>query len=214
MVVVPRIPLTKLLASNTATLNTCRVIAFDPGAAATGWAVFQLDYRAFTRPEHKVLANMYGWDCGEFTGPEVDHYNHASTLVYRAHFTPMPFNYTLDVVSEDFELTQLIGGRNLLSPVRFNAVIDWECRKHGLSLQLQARQLRTSITKPRLAEFGFCGRFKKDEFSAMQHGITWLRRVKQKANQRPWKLADKGHTNDYYDCACHNGYACDLRHPT
>lgn len=208
-------PLNELFANKAASgPNTYRLVAFDPGAAATGWALFQLHCRAFTRPQNKVLANVIGWDCGEFHTTEIEQYDLASQLVYQAHYKPMPYNTTCHIISEDFELTQLIGGRNLLSPVRFNAVLDWECRKHGLTMTLQARQMRTAITRDRLHAFGFQGTWHKDEFSAMQHGLTWLRRIKQQANARPWLLSANGHANDHYDCACYEGYTCDIQHPT
>lgn len=195
-----------------ATPNEYHLVAFDPGGTI-GWAHFIVSVKAFSRPEHKVLRYIKSWNCGEFTGQETEQLQAASALIYRAHFDPPPFNTITHVVSEDFELTQLIGGRNLLSPVRINAVLDWECRKHGLELNLQARQMRTAVTKERLKLFGFQGSFRKDEFSAMQHAVTWIRRVKQKSRERPWKLSDRVSANAYWDCACRRRKQCDLMHP-
>lgn len=195
------------------------LVFFDPGGTI-GWAYFELDQRAFSRPEHKVLASIRFWDSGEFTGQEHEQEQMAVDLIDRAMFGPMPFNSRTDIGSEDFELTQMIGGKNLLSPVRINAVLDWECRKHGLTLQLQARQLRTSVTRERLKLWGFDERFRKDEFAAVQHAITWLRRVKQKSLAHPWKLSDGSSHNAFWDCACSRGRGrngrrakCDLIHP-
>lgn len=200
--------------------NEYHLVVFDPGGTI-GWSHFIVDYRAFSRPEHKVLRWLISWDCGEFTGQEHEQLRDACALIYRAHFEPMPFVTRTDVVAEDFELTQLIGGKNLLSPVRINAVLDWECRKQGLQLELQKRQMRTQITPERLELFGFQSPRKrwtttgkgKDEFSAMQHGLVKLRRVKDESRSRPWKFSDRVSANARWDCACERGRRCDLTHP-
>lgn len=192
--------------------NEYHLVAFDPGGTI-GWAHFILDIRAFSRPEHKVMRYLEYWNCGEFSGNENEQLTSAVGLIAKAKFGEMPFNTHTDVIAEDFELTQLVGGRNLLSPVRINAVLDWECRKRGLHLQLQARQLRTAVTKERLKLFGFAGSFRKDEFSAMQHGVTWLRRTKAKAREVPWKISNGVAHNAYWDCSCTNDAPCNLKHP-
>ena len=202
--------------------NEYHLVVFDPGGTI-GWAHFILDYRAFSRPDHKALAFLKSWDCGEFTGQETEQITQAVALIRRAHFDPPPFVTTTHVVSEDFELTQLIGGKNLLSPVRINAVLDWECRKHGLTLKLQQRQLRTQITPERLRLFGFeapnrrkrwgTSGVGKDAFAAMQHGIVYLRKIKDESRSRPWKLSDRVSANAFWDCRCEKGKRCDLTHP-
>jgi hypothetical protein len=192
--------------------NDYNLVVFDPGGT-TGWAQFIVDSRAFSRPEHKVLQWMYYWTCGELTGPEHEQLISAQQLIHNAVNYNKPFVNRTEIVAEDFELTQLVGGKNLLAPVRINAVLDWQCRQYGLQLYLQKRQMRTSITRERLALFGFGTGFKKDEFAAMQHGVTWLRRIKQQSLSKPWKLANEMHTNAYWDCACEDGNQCDISHP-
>lgn len=157
-------------------------ITFDPGGAGTGWALFVIDMRAFSSSEEKILNWVYDWDSGCFKGPEHGQIEAAVALFDTAHKWP---EAKLDIVSEDFELTQTIGGKNLLSPVRINAVLEWEAAKLGLPLTYQKRQLRTSITRQRLAIWGYEKRWQKDEFAAMQHMFTWLRRLKRRANERP-----------------------------
>ncbi len=213
--------------------NEYAVVAFDPGGCI-GWVHIRLDYRAFTRPENKVLANVIDWECGEFSGTEHQQCQEASKLIWRAKFGDMPFNSHTDVVSgglsradilsEDFELTQLIGGNNLLSPVRINAILGYECARLGLKLNLQKRSLRTRVTPVRLTYMGFNSPFRrtgswstqgrgKDAFAAMQHAIVWLRRIKKKSLRRPWKLGKGGVENREWDCACSRGRRCDLVHP-
>lgn len=202
------------------------ILAFDPGGII-GWAHLVLDYRAFSRPENKALRWLASWDVGELAGTELDQLNAASQMIYNTHF-PNEFNQRLDVISEDFELTQLIGGKNLLSPVRINAVLEWECVRQGLSLTLQRRVLRIGQTADRLNAFGFQGPSwratgaGKDAFAAMQHAVTWLRRIKEESRRLPWKLVDTM-GGRYWDCRCdtwtkkngsRNGSTlCDLRHP-
>jgi hypothetical protein len=151
------------------------VLVFDPGGVI-GWAKFIVDAKAFARPENKILANVDEWSAGELCGNEHEQLTHAAKMIrdrrQNAHF---------DVVVEDFELTQMLGGRNLLSPVRINAVLEWECFKNGVAFNTQKRTMRTNVTRDRLRNFGFTRGFKKDEFAAMQHAIVWLRRLKQKS---------------------------------
>lgn len=213
--------------------NEYHIVAFDPGGTM-GWAHLILSVRAFSRPEHKALRFLKSWDCGEFSGQENEQVEEASRLMWRAKFGSMPYNTTTDVVSaglskadflsEDFELTQTVGGHNLLSPVRINAKLDITAHRWGLVLHLQRRSMRTNITPERLRLFGFdspmnrggnwtkTGRG-KDMFAAMQHAIVWLRRTKEQSRARPWKLADGSTHNAKWDCACSRGRQCDLRHP-
>lgn len=199
--------------------NEYHIIWFDPGAAATGWGHLVLHAKAFARPERKVLPYVLSWDCGEFTGHEHEQLENAVTLMHNVRRNIYsPFMSKADIGTEDFALTQMVGGKNLLSPVRLNAVLDWEVRKLGLTLQYQDRTLRTSITRDRLTAFGFLGRFRKDEFAAMQHAITFMRRQKELSKTRPWKLSDGVSSNAYWDCACettdtYGRGQCDLNHP-
>lgn len=201
--------------------NEYHLVFFDPGGTI-GWAHFIVDYRAFSRPRNKVLANLISWDCGEFSGTETEQISAAVALIRRAHYEPMPFTTRTDVGTEDFDLKQLIGGKELLSPVRINAVLDWECRKQGLTLEYQLPTQRTQMTAERLELCGFHSPLQrrwskhgrgKDAFAAMQHGVTKLRRIKMQSLSRPWKLSDNVSSNAFWDCACERGKRCDLTHP-
>lgn len=169
--------------------NLYHVFTFDPGGTI-GWAHLIIDAKAFTNREAKVLRHLAYWDCGEFTGTEHEQIKAAVTAVRQRH---MYKHHRMDVLAEDFELTQLIGGKNLLSPVRINAVLEWEFKQIGLTLNYQRRSMRTSVTSARLKAFGFEGRWTtsgkgKDAFAAMQHAITWVRRVKRESTSRPWSM--------------------------
>lgn len=167
--------------------NEFHIVTFDPGGVI-GWCHMVIDFRAFLTPRAKVLANLISWDTGEFNGTESDNLHAAVALMREGRYGQMPFHSKTDVVTEDFELTQLVGGHNLLSPVRINAVLEWEAAQiGGVQFHYQKRQMRTGVTRERLKlmRLNFKG---KDSFAACQHAVTWARRVKQRANQRPWTL--------------------------
>lgn len=197
--------------------NEYHLSTYDPGGAGTGFAKFVVDTRAFSRPENKVLKYVKEWHSGCLTGTEHEMCRQAVTQIHTTVSTfGLNVNYLMyDVVSEGFDLTQLIGGRELLSPVRINSVLAWECDKNAVRFHEQARQMRTSTTKDRLRQFGFVKRWQKDEFAAMQHAIVWLRRLKKESIKHPWKLSDGSVLNAYWDCTCADarGNACDMLHP-
>lgn len=201
--------------------NEYHLITFDPGAAATGWTWLCVDFHAFSRPEADLWQNVLWWDCGEFRGAETAHLEQATGLITECLAGYASF-LTMAVVTEDFELTQMIGSKeNLLSPVRINAVLSWECYRRGIRLKYQSRSLRTNINRQRLAAFGFEGKFRKDEFAAMQHAVVWLRRLKKESRKRPWKLSEDSQLNAYWDCACSTALrddgrpkSCDMWHPS
>lgn len=204
--------------------NEFILTAFDPGGT-TGVAQFCVDYRAFTRPENKILANVKWWDCRELEGTEFEQLTAAEALIREAQHGEGPFNRRVEAVTEDFDLVQLTGSKeNLLSPVRINAVVDWLCHRWVTPLVYQNRNLRTNVTAERLQAFGFESPYRrsgawsktgsgKDAFAAMQHGVVRLKRIKKEAIKRPWKLGEGGVANVRWDCACARGKQCDLRHP-
>lgn len=181
--------------------NEYHVVTFDPGGVL-GWAHLVFHFKAFTTPRAKVLANLLWWNAGELDGTEHANLAAAVVIMRDGRYGKMPFHSKTDVVTEDFELTQMVGGYNLLSPVRLNAVLEWEAAKiGGVDFHYQKRQMRTGVTPERLALMGFESPMNrsgnwvqngkgKDMFAAMQHAVTWARRVKQQANQRPWKLEE------------------------
>lgn len=197
--------------------NEFRFLWFDPGGT-TGWSYIALERAAFSRPDHKWTEWIKWWDCGELHGTEHDQLGQAVALIAGA--VDDVGYMSVDIGSEDFDLVQTIGGKqNLLSPVRINSVLDWECRKRGVRLQLQNRALRTHVTPIRLVRWGFEGPWRtkgagKDAFAAMQHGVERIRLIKKQANARPWKLSEGDRLSVYFDCACSykKGARCDLRH--
>lgn len=191
--------------------NLFQLIAYDPGGTV-GFFHAIVDFHAFTRPENKLLSNILYWNSGEFSGDETQQEDQLTRLIKRFHFINGRRIRT-HVLGEAFDLVQTIGGDDLLSPVRINAVIKWECIKLGVPFSLQRRHLRTKVTRERLHLWGFNEQWKKDEFAATQHGMYYLRTLKQQSLSRPWKLESDSATNAIWDCACKKGKRCDLTHP-
>lgn len=214
-------------------MNKFHLTWFDPGAAATGWASFIVDFRAFSRPENYVQEHVFWWDCGEYKGPE---HTQMFDAVHGIQHTVSNWGKNVpllqyEVGGEDFDLVQTIGDKhNILSPVRWNAVMAWECSKLGLTYRLQDRAMRTGITRKRLREYGYWKPMGKDAFAAMQHALTRLKAIKLESKKRPWKLSTKSILNAYYDCRCSNParqgkhafsgkpikarWTCDMLHPS
>lgn len=170
------------------------VITFD-GGGTVGWAWIAVRKQAFMSREEMILPHIVDWDTGEWYGTRHDQIRQAVELVRRVRYSEKPFSF-LDAVAEDFEFMQTLGGNDLLLPVEFNAVLDWELeRNFNLRLQKQKRSLRTGVTEDRLTRMGFSPTIGKrwtktgkgkDSFAAMQHAITWLRRTKERSKRRPW----------------------------
>lgn len=190
--------------------NEFHLWAIDPGGTI-GWAHLVVDFRAFSRPEHKILRWIKSWDCGQLSGAEHAKLHELLRMI-GASLTVVPF-MAIRVVGEDFDKSNSPGSKeNLFSPVRQNAILGWECIKKGIRFDVQARQMRTSVTRDRLKLWGFGQGFGPHEFDALSHGIVYLRRMKEESRSRPWKLSEADILNAYYDCNCADGKKCDLIH--
>ncbi len=186
--------------------------ALDPGGR-TGWVHFVVDFRAFSRPENKVLRWLTEWESGEVFGSQRIQVRQIVALMNVIIVLPSPPHSKYDVVSEDFIATQTVGGRSLLIPAELNAQFAHECDIHGIPFHLQLPSMRVNMTKARVRQCGFTQRFGKDEFAAIQHGLVWLRRIKAASITQPWQLPSKDPPGEYWDCACANRKPCDLLHP-
>lgn len=196
--------------------NNFHITWFD-GGGTTGWGHVCIDRTAFSRPEHHWEDYILWWDCGEFTGPELGIISGALQFIDSILVETSYLSYHIG--GEDFDLVQTVGrDEDLLSPVRINAILNWECHKRGLKYQLQKRSIRISVTPDRLNKFGFEGRWVKsgkgkDAFAAMQHLIVYIRRLKKMSIGHPWKLNENDIHGAYWDCRCKRGRKCDLIHP-
>jgi len=168
--------------------NELHVIAFDPGGVM-GWAHFVVHIRAFSHPREKVLSNLLGWRCGEFEGTEHDKVRAALDMIRKSRYrNGKLFTARYEIVTEDFDLTQLIGGKDLLIPTRLNAILEYQLAVgFQLPLAYQNRALRTGVTKPRLKRMKLWPVRGKDAYAAVQHGVTYLKRLKQRADEVTWE---------------------------
>lgn len=175
--------------------NLHNVLTFDGGGTVgVGWIAVQK--AAFQSREAMILPNVVEWDTWELEGTRHDQIRQAVEITRRILYSEEPRTF-LDVVAEDFEFMQTLGGNDLLLPVEFNAVLAWELeRNFNLRLAKQKRSLRTNITADRLLRMGFDPKLSrrwskegkgKDSFAAMQHAVAWLRRQKEQSKRRPWK---------------------------
>lgn len=160
------------------------IVAFDPGGI-TGWAHLIIHMDAFRSPKERVLKHLKYWKCGEYNGTEFEQAEAALKRCREARFGLMPFNSEVDIVGEDFHLTQIKGGKALLSPVRVLARIDHIVERDlHIQVQYQNRELRTNVTKERLQRMGIWPVRGKDAFAAMQHAVTWAKRRKRWADRK------------------------------
>lgn len=164
------------------------VVWFDPGGVS-GWCYSVVDAKAFSHPRERVLKNLLEWSTGEFEGMEHEQVTQALDLIRRKRYSGNVLLHGLfEVGTEDFELTQLIGGKELLIPVRLNAVLDYQIHSlFQLKLMYQNRSMRTGVTRERMKLWKLPPVKGKDAFSAAQHNLTYLKRVKIKADEITWK---------------------------
>lgn len=175
--------------------NEVSIQFFDPGGV-TGYAWLIIDRKAFTNRRYFLLDHIKEIYSGEFGGTEKEVITQCIDLMREGRYGEMPFRADLRpgsvnkfAGSEDFELTQLVGGKNLLIPVRINAVLAWEAeRLFNAELILQKRSERTQITRERLKRWKFPRITGKDAFAAMQHCVAYARKLKQQADMKPWRL--------------------------
>ncbi len=164
------------------------VVGFDPGVT-TGWAVFRLPMARLrvhgfvesVRPEHGS-----GWAAGEFGGGGLDGDGSEFATVgamlglVRETYELVDEEYgdQVMVVTEDFILRRLGMDRSLLSPVRLNAVLEWEFRKRGaMRLWKQAASdAKTTVTDGRLLRWGLYLPGSPHRRDAMRHAILLARK--------------------------------------
>jgi hypothetical protein len=165
------------------------VLWFDPGGI-TGWAHLCFALRGFSRPSEKALRWLTYWQCGEFAGSEADQCDQAIQFAWQARFHERLSD--VHVGTEDFDLVQTRGGKELLSPVRINAVLEYNLSTYSIPLRYQRRADRMHVTPQRLRAFGFEGKWTttgkgKDAYAAMQHAVLYTQRLKVAADKGIWR---------------------------
>lgn len=148
-----------------------QVVSFDPGGT-TGWAVFSVHEIAMLDPEYPILSNVDFWQAGQFSGPLN---SQASEMVGLAEAWD-----EADLVCEDFLLKAFLPGREVLDPVRLNAIFEFAVSPRPVSYQMPGLALG-SITDDRLKDMGYYNPLigKEHARAAVKHALVWLRRRKK-----------------------------------
>jgi hypothetical protein len=148
-----------------------QVLALDPGGT-TGWAVLCVHPEAMEGdPDVPVMSNIEWWTAGEFTGSSL---SQCDEIVELAHSWP-----SARLVTEGFKLRQLNAE---LDPVEINHTVAWALRPRYFVQQQPALAMST-VTDDRQKEWGFWVPGKPHARDAVKHGITFLKRQKERAVQ-------------------------------
>lgn len=148
------------------------VLALDPGGT-TGWCVIGVHPEAMSGDEGIHPFGEYGnvlfWIAGEYTGSQVDQVDQIMDLA-----TCWP---NARLVTEAFKLRQLNAE---LSPVEINATVRWAIRPRYF-IEQPAALAMTTMTDERLRVLGFWVPGKEHARDAVRHGITFIKRQKERA---------------------------------
>jgi hypothetical protein len=146
------------------------VIAIDPGVT-TGWALFAIDKKAMADPSQKLLSHVMCWRAENLEG---DENAQASTLLSLLRSRP-----SAHVVVEDFTLRKFTRDRELLSPVRIAAKLDYGMYLERREIAWQQPSLAMStLTDERLKGIGLWDRLSAHQRDAIRHALTYLRRAR------------------------------------
>ena len=154
------------------------VCAFDMGGV-TGWAAWTVHPEALTDPEVRILDNVdhHTWGQIDARGPDAE-VNCIREAVRIVRGFP-----GCAVLMEDFILQIYSKGRDLLTPVRLNAMFDYALGTQ-LGINITHRQMpseaKTTVTDARLKIWGFYTREGGQEHArdADRHAILFLRKAK------------------------------------
>jgi len=156
------------------------VFAVDPGGT-TGWSVISVHPEALLRPDIPILKNIEHWGHGQLTGPENEQCAEILGLI-----DSWP---GCCVLFEDFIVRSAMPGREVLSPVRITAKVQFGLYLAATEVpfftQLPSEAMNVATDK-RLKEWGFYQRegglgHARD---ADRHALTWLRKAKSKGWMR------------------------------
>lgn len=149
------------------------VMAIDPGVT-TGWSVMGVHPDAVTSgdPAVRLLSNIEFWVAGQIDGDEDEQ---ADFLVDLAAAWP-----SARLVIEDFILRKMTMGRELLSPVRITAKVEFAVRPRYFVKQSSSLAMST-VTDERQKMWKLWIPGKEHARDATKHCVTFLKRQRERA---------------------------------
>lgn len=171
------------------------LFAVDPGGT-TGWAVFWIPTANMILRGVDVLEDVE-FECGQWDGSEDAQ---ADAFASEISGLECPF------IFEDFLLRQFRRDRDLLSPVRVMAKMEyvlWRQRADALGgvtsnshpypvRKQQASLAKSTVTDERLKKWNLWVTGMPHARDALRHGVTFLRRAKTDARLARWAWPDIG----------------------
>lgn len=152
------------------------IVSVDPGGT-TGWSVISVHPESLVDPDVSILENVIHWSHGQIVGPED---SQASQVLGLIDSWPGCM-----VLIEDFVLRVSSGDRDLLSPVRITAKIEFGLYVADGNVPVHKQmpsEAKSVATDSRLKSWGFYERKGGLEHArdADRHGLVWLRKCKSK----------------------------------
>ena len=156
------------------------VVWFDPGGVS-GWSVFSVHPDALWDPSCLLLDNITHFACGQFVGSE---FAMVDAMLELCDAWP-----GAALGTEQFKLRKFSQDDNLLVLVRLNSALAYELRRHGRDRRLYRQQPSlafSTVTDARLKSWGYWSRTEgmKDARAAVQHNLTFLKRLKTQPKLR------------------------------
>lgn len=174
------------------------VISIDPGGT-TGWSVMVVHPEALIAPDVPILTNIEHWANGQIGAkPELLNAKKPDVRELAAEERRCVNTLLSDVVRrwpgaclliEDFVLRKMSKSRDLLSPVRLTAALEYAVELEGLSMTYQRQapsEAKATATDDRMKKWKLYRRAGGMEHArdADRHSITFLRKCKAKPSLR------------------------------
>lgn len=155
------------------------LVAFDPGGT-TGYSVMTVHPLALVDPAVAILHNVLHWGHGQIVG---DENTQSAEMLGIVDAWP-----GCCVLIEDFILRVSSGDREVLSPVRITAKVEFGLFLAGTvpHFRQMPSEAKNVATDDRLKSWGFYQREGGQQHArdADRHALTWLRKCKQHAWMR------------------------------
>lgn len=174
------------------------VISIDPGGT-TGWSVMVVHPEALVDIDVPILANIEHWQNGQVgVRPEIAAKRKPDARELSAEERRCVGILMSDVIRrwpgavlviEDFILRKMSKSRELLSPVRLTATLEYAIAAEGIPMQYMRQtpaEAKGTATDDRLKQWRLYNRAGGMQHArdADRHGITFLRKAKARGSLR------------------------------